>query len=93
MMDKKTNMTISFNQTQMDMFDFTLEIIKHSMHNRTSYLLSCIREDLKNFLDLPDEVALPDEQLLELAIQRNENNIKAIIGEENYKKLYDKEED
>lgn len=86
-MSKKTNMTITFNETQMDMFDFALQIVNHNMLNRTSYLLSAIRQDIKDYLDLPDDISLPDEQLIKLASKRNEGNIKSIVGEENYEIL------
>lgn len=85
--NKKTNTTISLTQTQSDMFDFLLTILHHNVHTKVSYVLSCIRNEIKGFIDLPEEISLPDEQLLELAIQRNESNIKSIIGEENYNRL------
>lgn len=86
-MSKKTNMTITFNETQMEMFDFVLQIVNHNMYNRTSYLLGSIRQEIKGFIGLPDDISLPDEQLISLAVKRNEDNIKSIVGKENYEIL------
>lgn len=87
--DKKTNVTIALNNDQLDMLDFVLTILNHGMHSRTSYLLSNIRNDIKGYLGFNEEVSLPDDQLLDLAVKRNENIIKSLIGEENYNQLID----
>lgn len=92
-MSKKTNMTISFDDAQMDLFDFVLTNINHGVYNRTSYLLNSVREEVRRFLDLPSNISLSDEQLLLLAIERNEENIKSIVGEKNYNSFIEKKGD
>lgn len=92
-MSKKTNMTISFNDSQMDLFDFVLTNLNHGVYNRTSYLLNTVRQEVREFLGLPHDVSLSDDQILILAINQNESNIKNVVGEKNYNVLIEKKGD
>lgn len=92
-MSKKTNMTIAFYDDQMDLFDFVLTNLNHGVYNRTSYLLNKVRQEVREFLSLPHDVSLSDEQLLILAVQQNESNIKNVVGEKNYNVLIEKKGD
>lgn len=92
-MSKKTNMTISFNDAQMDLFDFVLTNLNHGVYNRTSYLLNTVRQEVREFLGLPHDVSLSDDQILILAINQNESNIKNVVGEKNYNVLIEKKGD
>lgn len=86
---KKTNTTIAFTHTQSDMFDFVLTVIHHNIHNKTSFLMNSIRNEVKTYLGLPDDISLTDEQLLHLAEEKHESLIKSLVGEENYNLFLD----
>lgn len=92
-MSKKTNITMTFNKTQIDMFDFVMHTINNDSLTRTGYLLGAIRSDLKEYLGLPEDISFNDEQLYTLAHEKNKANIINLLGQEKYDELIEEIED
>lgn len=89
MSNKKSNTTMTFTDAQNDLFDFVLNVLNHGMTNKSAYVVDCLRRDVKNYIGIQGdlEVSVPDERLVEVAINKNEALIKSLIGEEEYNKF------
>lgn len=89
MNNKKTNLTVTFTNTQHEMLDFITFVLNHDMINKSNFFVDCMRSTLKNYIGFPDdlEASVPDNKLLEIAQNKNEALIKSIMGEENWNKF------
>lgn len=87
MENKKTNMTIAFNQDQMNLFDFALVHYRNGVYNRTTFLLDAVRDAVKGYIGLPTDLALDDDELYQMAIDKKRNNLISILGKENYEEF------
>ena len=81
---------MALSNTQLDLLDFVITVLNHDMQSRTSYFVTNIRNDIKEFMNLPYDLSIPDDQLLDLAVNRHNENIKSVIGVENYNLLMEK---
>lgn len=93
MKNKKTNMTIAFNQDQMDLFDFALVHCGNGVYNRTTFLLEAVRDVVKGYLGLPYDLVLDDDELYQMALDENKRRVINIIGQEKYDEFIKKEGD
>lgn len=89
MSNKKTNLTVTFTNTQHEMLDFITFVLNHDMINKSNFFVDCMRSTLKNYIGFPDDLedSVPDDKLLEIAQNKNEALIKSIMGEENWNKF------
>lgn len=91
--NKKTNMTIAFNQDQMDLFDFALNHYGDGVYNRTTFLLDAVRNAVKGYMSLPSDLVLDDDELYQMAVDENKRRIINILGQEKYDEFIKKEGD
>lgn len=87
MENRKTNTTMAFTNAQYEMFDFVIQVIHHDMATKTSFVVDALRNEIKNYLGIKDELSVPDERLIEVAMNKHEALIKSLMGEENWNKF------
>lgn len=87
-MSKKKCFSMVTTETQRDLID-TLLFIEFGNANISvaSYLLELVRDRAKSYLGYPEELQIPDEELLAQVIDKQQSGIKSILGEEVYNKL------
>lgn len=90
---KRPVLQVAMTETQMDLMDFLLDIIHHGRYSKTSFVLECIRDHVRGYLSLPDDIGLNDEQLLEMAIDENERRIISVIGKDKYDEFWKQQKD
>lgn len=79
--------TMNMTDTQKDLIDFLVDVVHGSYFNRSSFILELIRRQSKEYLNLPHDIFLSDEELLELMIEKNNNDIKAFLGDEKFNQI------
>ena len=84
----RTNLTVSMNEMQRDMLDFAVTVIHHDRYSNAALIVELIRNNLKNYVGLGiEDIALSDEEILDMAIEKNNLSIKAVLGEEKFNQL------
>ena len=89
---ERTVLQVSMTREQMDLLEAILQIIHHDRYTKTGFVMECIRNNARNYLGFPDDIGLTDTQLLDMVIDKNQNDIIAFIGQEKYDALLNKKE-
>lgn len=79
--------TMNITNAQRDIIDFLVEVVHGGYFNKSSLILELIKRHAKDYLLLPHDIVLTDEELLDLMVEKNNSNIKAILGEEKFNKI------
>lgn len=87
-MTKKKGFSMVTTETQRDLID-TLLFIEFGNANISvaAYILELVRNRAKSYLSFPEDLQIPDEELLARVIDKHQSGIKSILGEELYNKL------
>lgn len=89
---KRPVLQIAMTQEQMDLLDIVLEIVHSNRYNKTSFVLEAIRREARGFVSLPDEISVTDDKLYDLVIDKNEQNVISVIGQEKYDEFWKQKE-
>ena len=89
---KRPVLQVAMNEDQDNLLDAVLEIVHSNRYNKTSFVLEAIRREARGFISLPDDISITDEKLYDLVIDRNEQNVISIIGQEKYDEFWKEKE-
>lgn len=73
--EKRTTFTMNMTETQKKLLDILAYYNHGEFGTRTHTVMELIRDDLKRFIDCPEEVELSDEALLEHASKQYDEDM------------------